>query len=220
MKAKQKFSIKAPNDLSICDYLKVAEIIEDKQIDSWKKDLMYLAICTGISYEELMKKTPSEINAFSTEIKKSEGFFSKLRLSRPKKLKINGNDYVINYNLEKFNMSQYVDFQTYIREDNTIKNLHNILSVVIIPEGKDYNENYDIEEVKTDIFNHLGMGVANDICFFLKKQSQILIECKLMYYIMEMRLLKWTTKDKERKKQLEKIVQEMKNFKKQILDCF
>lgn len=219
---KQKFNIKAPNDLSICDYLRLMELIKSGKTD-FKTNIRCIAICLGITYEEVLKMKPDDVNEYSSQLQgkmNKRNFFKNIHLSCPKKINLNGQDYKINYDLDKINMAQYVDFQMYVAENIDIENINKILSVFVIPKGKEYNEGYDVEDLQDTIYNYMPVGIASEICFFLKKQLLSSIKIKLWSLVMVMKLMKWKTKDKEVKKQLQEAVIQMRNLKKQIQELY
>lgn len=61
---------------------------------------------------------------------------------------LNGREYRVDITPSAFTVAQYTDLTNYIKSSAP---LTDILSVVVVPEGKLYNDGYDIEEAKADI---------------------------------------------------------------------
>jgi len=85
---------------------------------------------------------------------------------------INGHKYRLDANIPSITTAQYIDYQTYMREEN--RDLQKIISCFLIPEGHAYNDGYDLSEVLADIHNMLYVDVKA-IAFFIKKQSALFI---------------------------------------------
>lgn len=92
--------------------------------------------------------------------------------SQPPKAKLktsytlNGKEYNLCLNMAAFSAVQFQDFTTYQRQTNP--STIDLLSVVLIPRGHRYNEDYDIEEAKEDI-GTISVSDANAIVFFFVK---------------------------------------------------
>ena len=61
---------------------------------------------------------------------------------------INGREYRVDITPTNFTVAQYTDLTNYMKNSAP---LSDILSVVVVPEGKMYNEDYDIQQAKDDI---------------------------------------------------------------------
>lgn len=72
----------------------------------------------------------------------------------------------------KMNVAQYVDFQTFAKGD-VLESMPQLLSCVLIPEGKTYNEGYDVAEVHKAIRENLPTSDAYALsAFFLRNFLQ------------------------------------------------
>lgn len=93
-------------------------------------------------------------------------FISKTPRSKPVKSKYNLNGKVYNVSLNPADIStaQYFDF---INSEKEIpRYLSQILAIFMVPEGKSYNTDYDIESAVYDIDNYLNVQEALGICDF------------------------------------------------------
>lgn len=113
------------------------------------------------------------------------------------KYTINGTVYNSNYNLTKVTVSQFIDYQNYIK--NKPVKYEDILSIFFIPENCDtYNTNYDIEKVKSDLLE-LPIDVVHSICFFFSRQFKIFF---LLFRYSLLKQVKKLKMEKEKKKEL------------------
>lgn len=64
--------------------------------------------------------------------------------------RINGTEYELDITPADMTTAQFIDAQNYIKDASPIENL---LSVYLIPKGKKYAEDYDIEKVKKDVLS-------------------------------------------------------------------
>lgn len=65
----------------------------------------------------------------------------------PDKISLKGNNYKVDYSVEQFTASQYIDFTNALKKSDVLKQL----SAVIIPEGQKYNEGYNIVKLQNDL---------------------------------------------------------------------
>lgn len=130
-------------------------------------------------------------------------------LEKPKPIKakryytVNGREYKLFKKPEDMNVAQYIDFQA-IYLDGFDKRPAELLSIMLIPKGHEYNDGYDKEEVIEDMYD-MRVEEALGICdFFIKRYSrsikQALAYCKIMSRVMRIMARK---KDKEKMRALE-----------------
>ena len=174
--------------LSIAKYDEIRKIME-KDIDDIDKQVELIACLADMDidkvynlpltkYEELVEKT-----SFLYEMPKPKN-------NLPNKLIIGDWKYRIMKNVEKMTTGQYIDLQTYLKNDMGVAY---ILTTIIIPEGCEYNDgDYNIDDLQKDIYNNLNIEYALSIAFFLHRKLQITIEGTL-------RFLDWKMKKMEKK---------------------
>ena len=174
--------------LSIAKYDEIKKIMK-KDIDDIDKQVELIACLADMDinnvynlpltkYEELVEKA-----SFLYEMPKPKN-------NLPNKLIIGDFKYRIMKNVEKMTTGQYVDLQTYLKNDMGVAY---ILSTIIIPEGCEYGDgDYNIDDLQKDIYNNLNIEDALSIAFFLHRKLQITIEGTL-------RFLDWKMKKMEKK---------------------
>lgn len=174
--------------LSIAKYDEIKKIME-KDIDDIDKQVELIACLADMpidkvynlpltKYEDMVEKT-----SFLYEMPKPKN-------NLPNKLIIGDWKYRIMKNVEKMTTGQYIDLQTYLKNDMGVAY---ILTTIIIPEGCEYNDgDYNIDDLQKDIYNNLNIEDALSIAFFLHRKLQITIEGTL-------RFLDWKMKKMEKK---------------------
>lgn len=87
----------------------------------------------------------------------------------PRRIVLNGRKWRVLKDVREMSAGQYIDFQTYLGKGDTEKWLKEILSTLIIPEGKEYADGYSIQQA-IDAMNDLPVLDALRIsAFFLNK---------------------------------------------------
>lgn len=124
---------------------------------------------------------------------------------------INGTTYKVFLTLKQMSVAQYVDFQTYFKDQQ--KYFRELLSIFLIPKGKKYGEDYNIDDTINDIGEYLSIVDANSILFFFAILFQSLTKVTLNYSIKEMKKLKKKMTNKEEIEKLEKVIKEMEKAK-------
>lgn len=96
---------------------------------------------------------------------------------------INGHKYKLSSKIENLSTSQFWDFTEYSKTPT--KNIHRILSCFLIPDGKEYGDGYDLDEVLEDM-NFLSIADVHTISFFLLKRLGRLQKTILFYSTIQM----------------------------------
>lgn len=197
-----KLKYNSPGDLPLAKYLKTLEIFNDASLSDLDKNIEILAIYADTTVDSILKLRPDVVEEYFAEMSNSISSYKASNSKRPKKIKINDQVYTINYNIGKLNMAQYIDFQQIIVKKNYLENLPALLSIFIIPKGHKYNDDYDIIELRSILENNITLDEALSIIFFSKMKSISLIKLKLLYYRSMLKIMRWTTKDKQTKEML------------------
>lgn len=197
-----KLKYNSPGDLPLAKYLKTLEIFNDASLSDLDKNIEILAIYADTTVDSILKLRPDVVEEYFTQMSNSISSYNPSNSKRPKKIKINDQVYTINYNIGKLNMAQYIDFQQIIVKKNYLENLPALLSIFIIPKGHKYNDDYDIIELRSILENNITLDEALSIIFFSKMKSISLIKLKLLYYRSMLKIMRWTTKDKQTKEML------------------
>lgn len=124
---------------------------------------------------------------------------------------INGTKYKLFLSLKQMSVAQYVDFQTYFKDQQ--KYFRELLSVFLIPKGMKYGEGYNIDDTINDIGEYLSIVDANSILFFFAILFQSLTKVILNSSIKEMKKLKKKMTNKEEIEKLETVIKELERAK-------
>lgn len=121
---------------------------------------------------------------------------------------INGKEYEVFLSLMDMNVAQYVDFQTFYKEQD--KYYRELLACFLIPKGCKYGEGYRIKEVVEDIGEHLSIVDANSIMFFFVLLYQSLTKVTLNCSIRKIKKVMRKEKNKEQREKMEQAIMELK----------
>lgn len=197
-----KLKYNSTGELPLSKYLKTLEIFNDTYMSDLDKNIEILAIYTDTSVDDILKLRPEEVGVHLADMSNVISSYKPSNSKHPKNIKINDQVYNVNYNIGKLNMAQYIDFQQTIVNKNYLENLPALLSIFIIPKGHKYNDDYDILELRNILENNMTLDEALSIVFFLKTKSISLIKLKLLYYKLMLKIMRWTTRDKQTKEML------------------
>lgn len=170
------------NDVSLkthSELYKIAQNIYDTEED---KRFKTAALLNGITYDQLLNQPLTA----TTEMMASTAFL----YEKPKPVKIkkeyslNGRIYCPFKDMSEMTTSQYIDYQSVIVE-NFEEHLLDLMSIILVPKGHQYNDGYDFQEAKEDILTLSvteALGIAD---FFLKQYRRSLTKI-LLYSKAEM----------------------------------
>lgn len=189
--------------MPIGKYLDILAVCKDKiNEDELTQQLAILSILADKSEEELLNLPLAEY----TDLARGMTFLyaedkNKTRVARS--YTIGGFTLVPCTDLRGITAAQYIDFQTYAKEGD--KFLVEMLSCFLIPQGKKYNQDYDIVEVQNAIRDNLSATDMFTLSAFFLKQFQRLITNSLHFLEKELNSLPQTEKVKQMKEQLKKV---------------
>lgn len=153
------------NNLPIGLYQEIQDVTKNDTLEELDKQVQILSILTGVAEEEILHLPITEYK----ELVVKAGFLDPSNLNYrqvAKKYVVGGFELIPVTDFRKLETAQYIDFQTYAPDlDN---HLVEFLSVILVPKGHRYNENYDIREVQKALRE--GMSVVDGVSiagFFL-----------------------------------------------------
>lgn len=137
---------------------KFEEIRKIDESDELQAALKINAILNDMTVEELLDSPLADVSKMS----KARDFMSKSPVQKitKKKYVLGGTTYIFNGDIYDITTAQFIDLQNTDKDD-----IVSALAIFLIPEGKKYNKDYDIEEVKVDIRKFLsaeeGLSIAS-----------------------------------------------------------
>lgn len=140
--------------------------------DEVDRQVAVIAILTGLTTRQVLHLPVTEYADYASKA----AFLTKPlpKIGRPaSSYRAGGFTLIPSTDLRKITTAQYIDFQTFAPEGD--KRLVEILSVFLVPQGKDYNEGYDIGEVQTAIREDLSVQDAVYLsAFFLSRYAALI----------------------------------------------
>ena len=196
-------------DLPIGMYLEICEISRREDIEELHKQVSILSILTGREeeeiydlpigdYKDLVSKTRFLAQPYEGEVLTAKTYALEGWLLQPVE------DY------RKITTAQYIDFQTFVKDAE--KNIVEILSVMLVPKGKKYNQDYDIIELQNVLRRSLSVADALSLyAFFFVQYTQSIKDSLIYSKEAAMKL-----RDPEKRKRVLKEIQKQEQHLKQI----
>lgn len=149
--------------VSIDKYYAIKDIYDssDEKLD---KDIQVISVIEEIPESEIWDMSIPELQKRINKLKFLDKF--ELKKINPKKIVIEDETYCIQYDEKKMTVSQYVDWQTFVKMDFR-QAIDKMLSVFVIPEGKTYNNGYDIVEVQSKFRRSMSFADAQSCLNFI-----------------------------------------------------
>lgn len=198
---------KSFKDINLKDYKKIVEI-NNRELDSnLEKDIAVLSVLLCVEESEVYNLPIVELRSLIEQINWVYEYEFKPTGKLVNKLKIDGIEYTVNPDINSFTVSQYMDFQNFWDKRN--ERMGNLLAVFIVPQGKKYNEGYDVIELADRLEEIFTLDDWNNVCFFFLKNYLTSIKASLLYSDWQMRKMQRKEKNPEKK-------QKIKNLRKQL----
>lgn len=182
------------NDLTLTDLMQIKSISDLQLATEDEKNLKVAAIVCKVPYDKLIQMPLSEVREYMDQ---TEFLF---HAPKPRKVKhtyiINGRRYKLLKNEMEMLTSQYIDFQA-IYKDGFDKRPGELLAVMMVPEGHEYNDGYDNELVVKDMYD-MKVEEALGITDFFTRRFVRLIERTKMFYTLIMKWKKMTATKEEK----------------------
>ena len=160
-------------DINIKTFKKINKILKDTNLTDVEKEISLISIIFNIDEDELYDLDLQTLKTYSTQIAFIEEFqpdYGKC----PKIEKIGDIEISVDYNLSHFSVSQYIDFMANIQSKEP--DIARLLSCILIPKGKKYNTDYDLEAFINQIEINLNIYDAESMLFFYIIESLRLLK--------------------------------------------
>lgn len=183
-------------DVSLRQYNDIKQIFLETNYSEEDRIILLINILFGV---DALKLKATELNGYVNQLKFLSTNPPKMKLKE--KYKLGENWYILKRNLKDFKVAQWIDWNNFLKNGSDTDNYANLLSVFFIPEGETEYGEYDVEQVRNDINNHLSIADASSIAsFFLTYQRASLIASLIS---TKRKILK-TPITKEQKKKIKK----------------
>ncbi len=182
--------------LPLGKYNKILEISKEETLEEGARNLAILSVLTGKTRDELWALTLSEVG----ELTDAAGFL----LAEPPTMPLLKSYIVGRFEVaplteaRKMTAGQFIDYQSYVADKSGTDLTSRILSVFLVPVGKQYGEGYDPVELQQDIEEYLPVADADTLTAFFF--AVLTTYCARIRTSLAKTAKK--VKDKERRKQL------------------
>lgn len=196
------------------EYEQIEQII-NTDIPSDYKAIHLISVLTNKSVEEIENLTVTQFSKLSDNLQflytEPETHTHQFEYT------INGREYDFKGKIEEITTAQYVDYRAYIEEKDVIK----LMSIFLIPKGHEYNDGYDMEQVRSDIGDMCWLDVRAVSFFFrLQLAAYILIMSRSLIKSMKKTMKNKTFKEKkEIKKQIKEMEMSFNNSASSLLSA-
>lgn len=202
------FKIKSWREISINNYYEICDICDDDSLGEAEKNILVLSILTGMDEQQIYDLPIMEVREAMSKLSFLDDFKINENVNF-KKINICGDKYIVDADLTHFTTAQYIDFQTLWTKQDLRKYYGNILACFIIPKGKKYGQDYDINELAETLRDEIDIMTANEILFFYLKKLVISIKSSIIYLDKMKKKLKNKIPD-EKYLEVEKILEQNK----------
>lgn len=162
------------NRLPVGKYQEILGISQDENLDGIDKQAGIISVLTDIPVEDILDLPIAEYSELAAKTKFLEGDCRGITSRIRKDYQLGQMVLVPVIDHRKISMSQYVDFQEYAKGGE--KNLVQVLSCLMIPKGKRYNQDYDVIEVQNAIRDYMSVAdVLSLTAFFLTSFKELML---------------------------------------------
>lgn len=169
------------NELPIGKYFQIKEELTDIT-DEQERVFTLIAILCEVEVEDVYKSPMKELSALINEIK---WFSEPVKPTKaPRRIKLGDFTLKPSYDVKNINVQQYIDYSIFSkdREKFYVENLCTFL----IPEGKVYNDGYDIVEVQNVVREQLSIQTSESLYMSFAKSSRRLLNRSLRSLAMSL----------------------------------
>ena len=195
-------------DISINQYNNIKDLYLDTELSDEDRLILQINILFGV---DALKLKTNELHKYINDMKFLGEKVPKMKIKN--EYKLGGNVYTLKKELKDVTVAQWIDWQNFLKDGGgDTDNYSNLLSIFFFPKGEtEYGDGYDIEQVRSDINNHLSIAEAMSISsFFLLWRKALSI--RFLLYTRKQTLK--TPLTKEQKKKVKK------EFRKLIIATF
>ena len=182
------------DDMTVGDILFMKETEKLQMATDDEKNMMVAARLAGIEYKDFIQLPLSEVRKYMDN---TEFLFTK---PEPKKARnkyvINGRTYKLFKGNEEMTVAQYIDWQA-IQADGFDKRPGEMLAIVLVPEGHQYNDGYDKDQQIEDMLD-MSVTDALGVCDFFTKRLSKSINLILTALKIRMKWMRITARQEDR----------------------
>lgn len=196
--------IRSYNEVSVGMYLRLNKAAEE--LDEQQRTISLVSILSGYSEGELLNMPYEKFERLTA----TAGFL----LTQPKPVEVRKVYEVGEWRLvptlrrKNITTAQYISFQELSAQGN--ENIVALLACFMIPEGKKFNEGYDIEDVIEAMNEHLSIVDANALYAFFLSMCHRSMRSTLNY--LRAKIMLHTTKNEQERMAIQEALTKMEEF--------
>lgn len=198
------------NDVKLID-LEAITLLNDVKIPDDLKMVEMLAILSDVSYDDIMKlsatdmmKLMNELTFLTTEVPKT--------VVKPS-LEINGKKYNHILNPKEITAGQFLDYKILIQQKDIDKKIARLIACFTVPDGCNYGEGYDTEELVDLINENVSVVEGQSIVDFFMIQFYAFSEALATSSIKNLRKQMKKAKSYKEKRQIVTAINLLKEVK-------
>ena len=191
-------------ELSLKKYNEIKDLYLDTELSDEDRLILQINILFGV---DALKLKTTELYKYVNEMKFLGEKVPKMKIKN--EYKLGSNVYTLKKELKDVTVAQWIDWQNFLKDGGgDTDNYANLLSIFFFPKGEtEYGENYDIEQVRSDINNHLSIAEAMSISSFFLLWRKISLRLFLLYTRRETLKAPLTKEQKKKvKKEMRKLI--------------
>ena len=160
-------------NININKFKQINSILKDTNLTDVEKEISLISIIFNLDEDDLYDMDLNTLKTYSTQIAFINTFepdYGKC----PKIDKVGDIEVSVDYNLSHFTVAQYIDFMANIQAKE--RDIARLLACILIPKGKKYNVDYDLEAFIKQIEINLNIYDAESMLFFYIVESLRLLK--------------------------------------------
>lgn len=196
------------DDISINKYYEIKHIFDRPDISELEKNIFVASSLFNVPADVIWNMPLEKAGEMFNKL----DFLNEFNLKNIKKIKsfndcitICDRKFKLITDVSKLSVAQYTDYQSFIQLNFELA-IDKLLSVFIIPEGKSYNQDYDIVEVQKFFRDNMSFLLAQSLINFLLVKYFNSIIHSLKYLAKKMQ----REKNQMKKKEMEEMLIKMK----------
>lgn len=159
-------------DLPIGMYLDICEIDRRTDIDELHKQVGIISLLSGMAEEDIYDLPIGDYKTLASKTRYlSHPYDGEVLTAKVYSL----DGWVLQpvQDFRKISTAQYIDFQTFVKGGE--QNIVEIISTMLVPKGKKYNQDYDVVELQKSLRGHLSVADALSLfAFFFVQYNQLI----------------------------------------------
>lgn len=159
-------------DLPIGMYLDICEIDRRTDIDELHKQVGIISLLSGMAEEDIYALPIGDYKTLASKTRYlSHPYDGEVLTAKVYSL----DGWVLQpvQDFRKISTAQYIDFQTFVKGGE--QNIVEIISTMLVPKGKKYNQDYDVVELQKSLREHLSVADALSLfAFFFVQYNQLI----------------------------------------------